>query len=49
MTKKQLQNLPLAINVFGPMAFKKNGKLLDIWLLATEQLVSAPSRRRNGR
>jgi hypothetical protein len=32
MTKKQLQNLPLAINVFGPMAFKKNGKLLDIWL-----------------
>jgi hypothetical protein len=26
------QDLPLAINVIGPMAFKKNGKLLEIWL-----------------
>jgi len=25
-------NLPLAINLIGPMAFRKNDKLLDIWL-----------------
>jgi hypothetical protein len=29
---RNLQNLPLAINVFGPMVFKKNGKLLEVWL-----------------
>jgi hypothetical protein len=31
---RNLQNLPLAINVFGPMVFKKNDKdkVLDLWL-----------------
>jgi hypothetical protein len=33
MTKfRSLQNMPLAINVIGPMAFNKSGKVLDIWL-----------------
>jgi hypothetical protein len=26
------QDLPLAVNLIGPMAFKKNDKLLEIWL-----------------
>ena len=30
--RTSMSSLPLAINVFGPMAFKKNGKVLDIWL-----------------
>lgn len=29
---RSLQDMPLAINLIGPMAFKKNGELLDVWL-----------------
>jgi hypothetical protein len=29
---RNIASLPLAINVFGPMAFKKNANMLEIWL-----------------